>query len=58
MVPLAAALVDWDNRRQELPLKVAESQKRLIAYFDSVRYDQSVKDAYRVAVTPKPASSH
>lgn len=55
---LAAALVDCDNRRQELPLKVAESQKRLIAYFDSVRYDESVKDAYRVAVTPKPASSH
>jgi len=55
---LATALMDCEAKRRELPSQVAESQKRLIAYFDSARYDSTVKEAYRVAFDDRTRSNH
>ena len=55
---LATALMDCEAKRRELPIQVSESQKRLIAYFDSTRYDSTVKEAYRVAFVDRTRSIH
>ncbi|MCW1923542.1 glycosyltransferase [Luteolibacter arcticus] len=47
---LAQAVMGCARHRDELPAKVAESRSKLIAYFDSARYDQAIADAYRVAM--------
>ncbi len=54
---LANAVIDCARHRDELPAKVAESRAKLIAYFDSARYDHAIADAYRVAMESRRGSS-
>ena len=54
---LAQAVIDCEQHRLELPIKVEESQRKLIAYFDSERYDDAIAEAYRIAIKSKTASS-
>jgi len=51
---LAASIIDTARRRAELPAMSAEALKKLIAYFDSARYDQAIADAYRIAMESRP----
>jgi glycosyltransferase involved in cell wall biosynthesis len=53
---LAGAIIDCAHRRDELSARVAESRVKLVAYFDSARYDQAIADAYRVAMESRPGS--
>jgi glycosyltransferase involved in cell wall biosynthesis len=53
---LAKAVIDCARHRDQLSAKVAESRVRLIAYFDSARYDQAIAEAYRVAMESRPGS--
>jgi glycosyltransferase involved in cell wall biosynthesis len=54
---LAEAIVDCARQRDDLPAKVVESRAKVISYFDSVRYDQAIADAYRVAMESRPGSA-
>ncbi len=47
---LAAAIIECARTRAELPAKVKASRQRLIAHFDSERYDQAIADAYHYAI--------
>jgi glycosyltransferase involved in cell wall biosynthesis len=47
---LAAAVIDCARHRAELSAKVEASRLRLIAHFDSARYDQAIADAYQYAI--------
>ncbi|MEO7098030.1 MAG: glycosyltransferase family 4 protein [Luteolibacter sp.] len=53
---LAQAVIDCEQHRAELPAKVAESQQRLIAHFDSTRYDLALVEAYGIAMATKPVT--
>ena len=47
---LAAAVIECARNRAALPAKVEASRLRLIAHFDSERYDQAIADAYQHAI--------
>ena len=47
---LAAVIIECARTRAELPAKVEVSRQRLIAHFDSERYDQAIADAYHHAI--------
>jgi glycosyltransferase involved in cell wall biosynthesis len=50
---LADAVIECSRNRSELPAKVEQSRQRLIAHFDSERYDQAIADAYHHAIRSK-----
>lgn len=47
---LAMAVIECSRKRAELPAKVEASRQRLIAHFDSERYDRAIADAYQLAI--------
>lgn len=47
---LAAAIIECDRTRADLPAKVEASRQRVTAHFDSTRYDQAIADAYSHAL--------
>lgn len=49
---LAEAVIECHRTRAELPAKVEASRQRVIAHFDSERYDRAIADAYRHAIQP------
>lgn len=53
---LADAIIWCANHRSELPGLAAQAAERVADYFSSERYDETIKDAYELAVKQKSKS--